>query len=212
MPSGPSDRATTTTALAMLDQVAGIAERSGDPDLLALTRHAQGRTLIRAGKAAEGVALLDEAMVAVTTDEVTPLVVGGVYCSVVSGLPGDLRLAPGPGVDGRDSAWCAPQPDLVLFRGQCLLRRSEVLQLRGDWAGAVEEARRALTRFLDPPGQPRIGTAYLQMAELHRLRGELAEAEESYRLASQHGSADSARPVATEDGAGRSRRGRRLAA
>ncbi len=174
-------------ALAILDQVAGIAERSGDPDLLALTRHAQGRTLIRAGKAAEGVALLDEAMVAVTTDEVTPLVVGGVYCSVVSGCQEIFDWRRAQEWTDAISAWCAPQPDLVLFRGQCLLRRSEVLQLRGDWAGAVEEARRALARFLDPPGQPRIGAAYLQMAELHRLRGELAEAEESYRLASQHG-------------------------
>ncbi len=174
-------------ALALLDQVAAIAERFGDPDLLALTRHAQGRTLIRSGKAAEGVALLDEAMVAVTTDEVTPLVVGGVYCSVVSGCQEIFDWRRAQEWTAAMSAWAAPQDDLVLFRGQCLLRRSEVLQLRGDWAGAREEARRALARFLDPPGQPRIGDAYVQMAELHRLHGELAEAEENYRLASQHG-------------------------
>jgi tetratricopeptide (TPR) repeat protein len=176
------------TALAILNEIAGIADRSGDPDLLALTRHAQGRTLIRAGKVEEGVALLDEAMVSVTNDEVTPLVVGGVYCSVVSGCQEIFDWRRAQEWTAAISAWCAPQPDLVLFRGQCLLRRSEVLQLRGDWAGAVEEARRALGRFLDPPGQPRIGAAYLQMAELHRLRGELAEAEENYRLANQHGS------------------------
>ncbi len=175
------------SALAILDRIAGIAERSGDPDLLALTRHAQGRTLIRSGKVEEGVALLDEAMVAVTHDEVTPLVVGGVYCSVVSGCQEVFDWRRAQEWTAAISAWCAPQPDLVLFRGQCLLRRSEVLQLRGDWAGAVEEARRALGRFLDPPGQPRIGAAYLQMAELHRLRGELTEAEENYRLASQNG-------------------------
>jgi len=75
----------------------------------------------------------------------------------------------------------------VLFRGQCLLRRSEVLQLRGDWDGALEEARRALARLLDPPGQVSLGNAYGQLAELHRRRGGLAEAEEAYRLASQHG-------------------------
>jgi tetratricopeptide (TPR) repeat protein len=85
------------------------------------------------------------------------------------------------------SRWCAPQPDLVIFRGQCLLRRSEVLQLRGDWAGALEEARRALARLLDPPGQIALGSAYVQLAELHRLLGEPAVAEEAYRLASQHG-------------------------
>jgi tetratricopeptide (TPR) repeat protein len=159
----------------------------GDRDLLALTRHAQGRAMIRSGKAAEGLALLDEAMIAVTTDEVSPSVVGGIYCSVISGCQEifDWRRAQEWTV--ALARWCSPQPDLVLFHGNCLLRRSEVLQLRGDWSGALEEAQRALARFLDPPGQTGIGSAYFQLGELHRLRGELDEADEAYRQASLHG-------------------------
>ena len=175
------------TALEVLERVAAIGDRFGDPDLVALTRHAQGRILIRTGKVKEGLALLDEAMVAVTTDDVTPLVIGGVYCSVVSGCQEVFDWRRAQEWTAAMSRWCAPQPDMVLFRGQCLLRRSEVLQLRGDWDGALEEARRALARLLDPPGQVSLGNAYVQLAELHRLRGELAEAEEAYRLASQHG-------------------------
>ncbi len=175
------------TALAVLDRVAALGDRFGDPDLVALTRHAQGRTLTRAGRVREGVALLDEAMVAVTTDDVSPFVVGAVYCSVVSGCQEIFDWRRAQEWTAAMSRWCAPQPDLVLFRGNCLLRRSEVLQLRGDWTGALEEARRALARLLDPPGQAGIGAAYLQLAELHRLRGDLAEAEEAYRLASQYG-------------------------
>jgi tetratricopeptide (TPR) repeat protein len=41
--------------------------------------------------------------------------------------------------------------------------------------------------MMDPPNQIGVGAAYVQLAELHRLRGELAEADEAYRLASQHG-------------------------
>jgi ATP/maltotriose-dependent transcriptional regulator MalT len=37
------------------------------------------------------------------------------------------------------------------------------------------------------PGHPAIGAAYYEQAELHRLRGEFAEAEEHYRLATRHG-------------------------
>jgi tetratricopeptide (TPR) repeat protein len=175
------------TALQILDRVAAIGDRFHDPDLLAFARLAQGRTLLRAGKVKEGLALLDEAMVAVTTDEVTPIAAGGVYCSVLSGCQEAFDWRRAQEWTAAMSRWAAPQHDLVLFRGQCLLRRSEVLQLRGDWEGALEEARRALARLLDPPGQPALGNAYLQLAELHRLRGELAEAEEAYRLASQHG-------------------------
>jgi tetratricopeptide (TPR) repeat protein len=177
----------TDTALPILDRVAAIGERFGDMDLVAATRLAQGRTLLRTGKVKEGLALLDEAMVAVTTDEVTPIVAGGVYCSVVSGCQEVFDWRRAQEWTAAMSRWAAPQADLVLFRGQCLLRRSEVLQLRGDWDGALEEARRALARLLDPPGQIALGSAYVQLAELHRLRGELSEAEEAYRLASQHG-------------------------
>ncbi|HEU5041115.1 MAG TPA: protein kinase, partial [Gemmatimonadales bacterium] len=175
------------TALPILDRVVSIGERFGDSDLIAFARLAQGRTLLRSGRVREGVALLDEAMLAVTTDEVTPIVAGGVYCSVVSGCQEVFDWRRAQEWTAAMSRWAAPQPDLVLFRGQCLLRRSEVLQLRGDWDGALEEARRALARLLDPPGQSALGSAYVQLAELHRLRGELAEAEEAYRLASQHG-------------------------
>jgi tetratricopeptide (TPR) repeat protein len=175
------------TALPILERVAAIGDRFHEPDLLAFARLAQGRTLLRAGRVKEGLALLDEAMVAVTTDEVTPIVAGGVYCSVVSGCQEVFDWRRAQEWTAAMSRWAAPQHDLVLFRGQCLLRRSEVLQLRGDWEGALEEARRALARLLDPPGQPSLGSAYVQLAELHRLRGELSEAEEAYRLASQHG-------------------------
>jgi DNA-binding NarL/FixJ family response regulator len=164
-----------------------IGRQFADRDLVALGTHGQGRALIRLGRWLEGVALLDEAMVAVTTGEVSPIVAGDVYCSVLSGCQEifDWRRA-GEWTTAL-TRWCAAQPELVLYRGQCLLRHSEVLQLRGDWVDAMGEAQRACERLSDPADQPGLGAAYYQLAELHRVRGELAEAEEGFRQASLHG-------------------------
>jgi tetratricopeptide (TPR) repeat protein len=51
----------------------------------------------------------------------------------------------------------------------------------------MEEASRAAGRFLEPAGHPAAGAAAYQQGELHRLRGEAAEAEAAYRRASRWG-------------------------
>jgi DNA-binding CsgD family transcriptional regulator len=177
----------SAAALAGFERAAGVGERCRDPDLTALARVGAGRALIRLGESGPGVALLDEVMVAVETGELSPIVVGDLYCTVIEGCQEvfDLRRA------GEWTAvlatWCASQPDLVPYRGQCLLHRAELLALRGAWPDALEETRRASARFLEPTGHPAAGAAAYQQGELHRLRGEPAEAEEAYRQASRWG-------------------------
>ncbi|HEU5041199.1 MAG TPA: LuxR C-terminal-related transcriptional regulator [Gemmatimonadales bacterium] len=164
-------------------RAAGWGERFGDRDLMALARHGQGRALIRLGRTTDGVRLLDEAMVAVTTGEVSPIVAGDVYCSVISGCQEIFDWRRAAEWTAALARWCAAQPGLVTYRGQCLLRRSEVLQLRGEWSAALGEARRACERLADPPGLAGLAAAWYQLGELHRLRGETAEAEAAFRQA-----------------------------
>jgi DNA-binding CsgD family transcriptional regulator len=175
------------TALAAFEGVAAIGDRFADPDLMTLARLGRGHALVMLGDRAEGLANLDEAMVAVTAGEVTPLLAGLVYCAVIEICHEtfDLRRA-------RDwtealTRWCAGQPDLEPYRGHCLVHRAEILLMDGAWAEAMTEAELACERLSRPPGQPAVGAACYQRGELHRLRGELAQAEDAYRQASHWG-------------------------
>jgi ATP/maltotriose-dependent transcriptional regulator MalT len=174
-------------AYATFCQAAEIGDRFGDPDLIALARHSRGRVLIRMGEIRNGVTLLDEAMVAVEAGELSPIVVGDVYCSVIEGCLEVFDFRRAQEWTTALTHWCESQPDLVPYSGQCLVRRAEILQLHGVWPDAAEEARRACERFLQGPDQPATGAAFYQRAELHRLRGEFGDAEEAYRQASRHG-------------------------
>jgi DNA-binding CsgD family transcriptional regulator len=167
-------------------KAAEIGERFSDRDLVVFGRHGQGRVLVRTGKIAEGLALLDETMIAVTAGEVSPVLTGMVYCGVIEICHEIFDLRRAQEWTAALTGWCVAQPDLVPYRGQCLVHRSQIMQLHGAWQDAMDEARRASERLSTPPGQP-LGMAFYQQGELHRLRGEFGQAEAAYRQASQAG-------------------------
>jgi ATP/maltotriose-dependent transcriptional regulator MalT len=174
------------SAFELADQILGAAARSGDRDLRALGLLARGQASLALGHVAAGLKLLDEVMVSVTTGEVGPIPAGIVYCAVIEACVDvfDLRRA----AEWNESLdeWCSTEPDLVPFRGQCLVHRSQLLSAHGDWAEALIEVDRASARLADPP-HPALAIARYQQGELHRLRGELVEAAAAYRLAAELG-------------------------
>ena len=173
-----------STAYATLGRAVEIGVRFGDPDLVAMARNAQGWALIRLGQTAAGTTLLDEAMVAVTAGEVSSFVAGGVYCAAIEACQESFDLRRAREWTAALTRWCESQPDLVPYRGQCLAYRAEIMRLQGDWSDALLEAQRARDRL---SGHPAVGMAFYQEGELHRLRGDYAEAEDAYRQANEWG-------------------------
>lgn len=175
-----------TTALDKFVEVTAIAERFGDPDLLALCRLGRGNALVMLGRITEGLAFIDDAMLAVIGGEVSPIQSGIVYCAVIELCQQIFDVRRAREWTAALSRWCDAQPDLVPFRGQCLVHRAQILQLHGDWSDALHEAERA-ERWLSDPPNPAVGAAQYQLGEIHRLRGDFAKAEEAYKRASLHG-------------------------
>jgi DNA-binding CsgD family transcriptional regulator len=61
------------------------------------------------------------------------------------------------------------------------------MQLEGAWTDAIEVAQQACHQLSGPVRWDTLGSAYYQLGELQRLRGEFTEAEENYRKASEAG-------------------------
>ncbi|MBW3593551.1 MAG: DNA-binding response regulator, partial [Actinobacteria bacterium] len=173
-----------TSAIETFGRVEEIGVRFGDPDVLAFGRLGGGQALIALGQVPQGISLLDEAMVVVTADDVSPVATGIVYCAVLVACQQTFDLARAEEWTAALSRWCDAQEDLVPFRGDCLVHRAEILQVRGQWAEALAEARRACEWL---GGRPAAGRAHYQLGELHRLRGEFTEADREFRAASASG-------------------------
>ncbi len=178
-------------AAAIADQAARIAESFDDRDLLALSIHEQGYATAKHGDLEKGMALLDEAMVEVTSGKVSPLVTGLVYCGVIAYCQSLYELQRAQQWTSALTRWCEEQPQMVAYSGQCLVHQAEILQLRGAWGEAIDQARRAGERFTEAadsrPAAHREGSAHYRQAEVQRLRGEFDEAEDSFRAASRCG-------------------------
>ncbi|MEV5157140.1 LuxR C-terminal-related transcriptional regulator [Streptomyces sp. NPDC053728] len=168
-------------------EITEIADRFDDADLRAFGRLGQGQSLVTQGRAAQGVVMLDEAMVAVTAGEVSPVASGIVYCAVILACHGIFDLRRMQEWTAALSRWCATQQDLQPYQGQCMVHRSEIMQLHGEWTGAMDEARQACEHLSAVPGDAVMGMALYQLGELLRLRGEFTQSESCYREAGNRG-------------------------
>jgi DNA-binding CsgD family transcriptional regulator len=168
---------------ATAQQAVDIGLRVGARDVVALGQNLIGRVLLRQGRTEAGFGLMDESMLAVTRGELSPFMIGVLYCGVIATCHKVFALERAREWTTALTAWCQAQPELVPFRGQCQVHRAEVMQWAGAWKEALEQAECAVARG----ERESIADAWYQKGEIHRLRGESAEAEQAYQSASQRG-------------------------
>jgi DNA-binding NarL/FixJ family response regulator len=174
-------------AFALAPQIAEYGRRFGEPDLVALGVHAEGRLMLYAGSVAEGLERMDEALAGVMAGEVGPVTSGRVYCSTIEACQEVSDLGRAGEWTRALTRWCDAQPGLLAYTGQCATHRGQLLRLHGAFADAVQELERAVERYAAFGGDPAVGQAHYELAETHRLLGDLPEAERSYEAAARHG-------------------------
>ncbi|MDQ4052145.1 MAG: helix-turn-helix transcriptional regulator, partial [Actinomycetota bacterium] len=168
-------------------RVVDYGRRFADRTLLALGLSALGRTQVQDGKVIEGLALFDEAMTVVTSGKLSPIAAGNVYCVMIEGCQEVSDLGRASAWTAALSRWCAEQPGLLAFTGQCAVHRGQIMRLHGAFASAIEELDDAVRRYLASPSTAAAGLAYAERGDVLRTLGDLDAAEESYEQAALHG-------------------------
>jgi DNA-binding CsgD family transcriptional regulator/tetratricopeptide (TPR) repeat protein len=163
-----------------------IGRRFREADLTAAASQGQGRALIEQGDIAAGLRCLDETMLSVVEGELSPIMTGLMYCSVLDACQHVYAFGRAREWTSAFSKVCEREPESVAFTGACLVHRAEIMQFDGAWPDALAEACLACERSERLRRRPP-GAARYRQAEIHRLRGEFTKAEEAYRAASQAG-------------------------
>jgi DNA-binding NarL/FixJ family response regulator len=171
------------TGLDEASTLTSYGRRFGDGDLLAAGLMAQGRCLLYLGRVPEGVRLLDEAMVGVSTGEVSPIFAGHTYCSLIEACQEISDFGRVAQWTTALTTWCGAQVGLVPFTGQCAVHRAQVMRVRGAFEQAIAELDGAAERYAAADTPAAGGLAFAEKGDLLRIRGEYDAAEEAFQQA-----------------------------
>jgi|tagenome__1003787_1003787.scaffolds.fasta_scaffold20978685_2 class 3 adenylate cyclase len=173
-------------AVELAEEAARLARRFGDADLEVLTRWYGGRAMIGCGRLDEGFRRIDEAMAAAAGGESSVLVSGAVYCLTVTACQqlADYRRA--SEWTQSQARWCRERA-VPVFPSFCRVNRAAILRVGGEWLEAEREAAAAAEELELIGYRYDAGNAMYELGELHRCRGDLAAAEQSFASACEYG-------------------------
>jgi ATP/maltotriose-dependent transcriptional regulator MalT len=143
--------------------------------------------MIYAGQVSEGLALLDEAMIGISAGEVSPILAGMVYCSMIEACQEVSDYSRAAAWTRALTRWCDAQPGLVPYTGQCSLHRGQIMRLRGAYEDALAEFALAQRRYQVEGTAIAAALALTEQGDVLRLQGKLDEAESAYGLAAEQG-------------------------
>lgn len=165
---------------------ADLGRERGDADSATLGMLGLGQAKIMLGQLHDGLALLDEAMVAVTVGEISPVAAGIIYCAVIETCHLAFDVHRAHEWTRALDRWCDAQQQLVAFSGQCQMHRAELYRLHGAWTEAIDAAKTALDLAYRGDRMATYGGFYEQ-GQIHRLRGDFDAAEAAYLHAQETG-------------------------
>lgn len=140
-----------------------------------------GRVRIDQGQPAEGLALLDEAMLFALDGRLSPYSTGKVYCSLISACE-ELSDHGRAGEWTEATARWAERHPFAVFPGLCRVHHATALQWRGRWQEAEDEAARACEE-LSAINLPNAATAWAEIGDIRRRLGDLGGAAAAFARA-----------------------------
>jgi tetratricopeptide (TPR) repeat protein len=156
-----------------------------DPAAAAIGRVADARLRILGGNVDQGLALLDEVGVAVTSGDLDPLSTGVVYCELVCALQGLGQYDTAEEWTETMERWSRTAA-IGSLHGRCRVHRAEILRLRGACAEAEHEALGAVEE-LSPYLRRELGWPLSELGRIRLRRGDIDGAEEALVAAHRAG-------------------------
>jgi len=151
----------------------------------AIGRVAEARLLILDGDVQQGLALLDEAGVAIVSGDLDALSTGVVYCELVCALQGLAQYDVAEEWTEAMERWCETNA-IGSLHGRCRVHRSEILRLRGSCNEAESQALVACEE-LRPYMRRELGWPLNELGRIRLHKADIAGAEEAFLAAHRAG-------------------------